>query len=252
MDREEQVSFSNGRGQTLRGVLHHPPGSPWPAAAILCHGMESNKESEKLVALSRRLAEQGVLALRFDFACAGESSGRFEEITYSGEVEDLKAAFGLMLQYPARKIGILGSSMGGTVALLFAAEEPRLASLVTIAAPLHPEKITDKLLSRAEVQKWRQSGFVVYHGQRINVSLLDDLQKIHVAEAAKKISCPALVIHGDADETVPVEEAHELYAQLRGPKRIRILKGADHRLSDPSLLEAALNECIDWMTQHLQ
>ncbi len=252
MDREERVSFSNDRGQTLRGVLHHPAGSQWHAAAILCHGMESNKESDKIVALSRRLAEKGILALRFDFACAGESSGRFEEITYSGEVEDLKAAFSLTLRHPVQKVGILGSSMGGTVALLFAAEEPRVASLVTIAAPLHPEKITDKLLSRDEVQRWRQSGFVVYHGQRINVSLLDDLQKIHVSEAVKKISCPALVIHGDADETVPVEEAYELYAQLRGRKKIRILKGADHRLSDPSLLEAALDECIDWMIQHLQ
>ena len=52
--------------------------------------MESNKESDKLVRLGRSLSESGMLALRFDFFCAGESSGRFEEITYSDEVEDLK------------------------------------------------------------------------------------------------------------------------------------------------------------------
>ena len=86
MNREERVSFRNGRGQTLKGILHHPAAGSLSAAAILCHGMESNKESEKLVALSRRLAEKGILALRFDFACAGESGGPFEEITYSGEV----------------------------------------------------------------------------------------------------------------------------------------------------------------------
>ena len=252
MDHEKRVSFLNGRGQTLTGILHRPATSPFHGAAILCHGMESNKESDKLVALSRRLAEKGILALRFDFACAGESSGKFEEITYSDEVEDLKAAFSFMLGHPVPKIGVLGSSMGGTVALLFAAQEPRVANLVTIAAPFHPETITAKLLTREEVQNWRQSGFVVYHGRRINVSLLDDLQKIRVSEAVKKISCPVLIIHGDADETVPVEEAHELYAMLHGAKKIRILKGADHRLSDPSLLERALNECMDWMILHLR
>lgn len=252
MEREERVTFPNDQGQILKGVLHYPAGSTFSAAAILCHGMESSKESEKLVALGRALAQKGVLALRFDFACAGESNGKFEEITYSGEVLDLKAAFNHIRQYPARNIGILGSSMGGTVALLFAAEEPRVANLVTIAAPFHPEKITDKLLTREEVENWRRLGHILYHGRRINVSLLDDLKQIDVPGAAKKISCPVLILHGDADETVPVEEAEELYAQLRGPKKIRILKGADHRLSDPNLLATALEETLAWMTRHLQ
>ncbi|MCZ6623879.1 MAG: alpha/beta fold hydrolase [Deltaproteobacteria bacterium] len=252
MKDEEQVSFPNGRGQTLKGVLHHPAGSESPAAVILCHGMESNKESGKLVSLSRMLTERGILALRFDFAYAGESSGKFEEITYSGEVEDLQAAFKFMLRYQIRKIAILGSSMGGTVALLFAAKEKRVTTLVTIAAPLHPENITERLLTQEEVKQWRQEGFATYHGRRINASFLDDLQQINIPEAAKKISCPVLVIHGDADETVPVEDAYELHSQLTSPKRICILKGADHRLSNPCLLEDALKESIDWITQHFQ
>ena len=252
MEHQERVSFSNGRGQTLKGVLHYPAGSEFPAAAILCHGMESNKESKKLVALSRALAERGILTLRFDFACAGESSGKFEEITYSGEVEDLKAAFNFMLRYHVKKIGILGSSMGGSVALLFAAEEKSVAVLVTIAAPVHPEKISENLLNQDEVRQWRQVGFFTYHGRRINVSLLDDLQKVNIPEAARKISCPVLVVHGDADETVPVGEARELYSQLTSPKGIRILQGADHRLSNPSLLEEALEGSVEWITRHLQ
>lgn len=214
--------------------------------------MESDKESEKLAVLSRRLAETGMLALRFDFACAGESSGKYEEITYSGEVEDLRAAFDLIASYRTGKVGILGSSMGGTVALLFAAEEPNVAALVTIAAPCHPERMTQKLLTPEEVESWRRSGFLMYHGRRINVSLLEDVQKIRVPEAARRVSCPVLIIHGDADETVPVEEAYDLYGEISGRKKIRILKGADHRLSDTSLREAALAESLAWLSRHLQ
>jgi dipeptidyl aminopeptidase/acylaminoacyl peptidase len=212
--------------------------------------MESNKESAKLVALSRKLAHRGILALRFDFSCSGESGGRFEEITYSGEVEDLEAAFNFMLQRQAKKIAILGSSMGGTVALLFAAREKRVANLVTIAAPVHPEKITEKLLTQGEVESWRRLGFFFYHGKRINTSLLDDFKNINVPEAAKKISLPVLIIHGDVDDIVPVEEAYELHSLLQGPKKICVLQGADHRLSNPSHMERALKESVDWIVQH--
>lgn len=252
MEREERVIFSNSRGQTLNGVLHYPAASGSPTAVILCHGMESNKESDKLVTLSHSLSEKGLLVLRFDFACAGESGGRFEDITYSGEVEDLGAAYNFVLSYGVKKIGILGSSMGGSVALLFAAKQKNVAALVTIAAPLHPERFTDRLLTEEEVRHWRQSGFIIYHGLRINASFLEDLHKIDLDSAVKRISCPVLIIHGDADETVPVEEAYELEAQLTCPKTICILKGADHRLSDPSHLEKALTRAAGWMTKHLR
>ena len=119
--REENCSFFNRYGQALSGFLHHPHAAPPQGGVILCHGMESNKESDKLVLLGRELARRNLLALRFDFACAVES-GRFEEITYSGEVEDLQAAFLFMRDRHTGKIAILGSSMGGTAALLFCGE----------------------------------------------------------------------------------------------------------------------------------
>jgi pimeloyl-ACP methyl ester carboxylesterase len=248
--REENVSFVNRRGQALKGVLHHPEAGTPRGGVILCHGMESNKESDKLVLLGQELAQRGLLALRFDFACAG-AAGKFEEITYSGEVEDLQAAFLFMRDRPVEKIALLGSSMGGTVALLFAAQHTSVAAVVTIAAPVHPERFASRLLTPAQVQEWRETGYTSYHGQRINVSLLDDLEKINVPEAAQKISCPIFILHGDRDEVVPVAEAHELHEYLKGSKRLSILKGADHRLSDPASMNQAISEAMAWLCEHV-
>src|SRR6266576_1806582 len=78
---EEKISFQNCRGDTLSGTLHRPQEQSGRGTVILCHGMDSNKNSEKLVRLGRALAERGILALRFDFAYVGESSGKFEDIT---------------------------------------------------------------------------------------------------------------------------------------------------------------------------
>jgi alpha/beta superfamily hydrolase len=252
MAREERISFRNLRGQHLIGILHHPSTTHPTAAVVVCHGMESSKESEKLVALSRQLSERGILALRFDFGCSGESEGKFEDVTYSGEVEDLRAAYELVLKYRPNKIGILGSSMGGTVALLFAAREKQVAAIVTIAAPVHPERFTERFLTPEEARQWRTKGYIVYHEQRLNVSLLDDLEKIDVPGAARNVACPALVIHGDRDDTVPVEEGRELYAALGGAKKLYILEGANHRLTEPAELQTAVAEAIDWLTQHLR
>jgi alpha-beta hydrolase superfamily lysophospholipase len=248
---EEKVIFKNSRGDRLSGVLHHPSLPSPNGAVILCHGMDSNKSSEKLVFLTREIAAAGVLALRFDFAYVGESSGCFEEITCRGEMDDLKAAYALVQNHRPGKIALMGSSMGGTVALLFAAGKSAIAALVTLAAPFHPENFPRRMLSEAQLHDWRECGFTTYNGRRLNVSLLDDLEQLDLPQAARAVACPTLVLHGDADAVVPVEEAYELHGCLRGPKRLSILPGGDHRLSNPALMERALKESLDWLLAHL-
>ena len=248
--RQEKITFTNTRGDTLSGVLHHPSPAKPTGAAILCHGMDSDKNSEKLIFLARKLAEAGVLALRFDFAYVGESSGKYEDITYSGEVEDLKAAYALLQSHHPGRTAVLGSSMGGTIALLFAAIEPSVAAVVTVAAPVHPENFPGRILTPGHLQQWRERGFTFYNGQRLNVSLLEDLERLNVPRSARDVKCPVLILHGDADEVVPVSEAFELHDCLSVTKRLSILKGTDHRISDPALMQRALEESFDWLIEH--
>jgi putative redox protein len=248
---QEKLYFRNPRGDTLCGILLHPAVAPARGAVILCHGMESDKSSEKLVYLSQSLAARGLLTLRFDFAYVGESSGKFEEITYSGEVDDLAAAYALVRSRQPGKTAIFGSSMGGTVALLFVAQEPGVAALVTLAAPFHPENFPTRILTPQQLRRWRERGFGIYNGRRLNRTLLEDLEKIDVPGAARKVRCPALILHGDADEVVPVDEAYELHDCLAGPKRLSILQGNDHRLSEPAAMQRALDEALDWLTEHV-
>ncbi|HLN87470.1 MAG TPA: alpha/beta family hydrolase, partial [Candidatus Limnocylindrales bacterium] len=176
----------------------------------------------------------------------------FEDITYSGEVEDLRAAYTHVQNRLSGKIAIFGSSMGGTVALMFAAAEPQVAALVTLAAPLHPENFPKRVLFPADLERWGERGFTHYNGQRLNLTLLEDLERIDVPGAARSIHCPALILHGDADEVVPVAEAHELHDYLGDSKRLSILKDGDHRLSDPIIMQRAMHEALDWLTEHVQ
>lgn len=249
---EQRIPFTNSRGDTLVGVLHHAANDRIGGAVVLCHGMESDRNSEKLIFLGRQLAQRGILTLRFDFSYVGESSAKFEDISYRGEVDDLRAAYALMQNRHSGKIAIFGSSMGGTVALMFTAVEPRVAALATLAAPFHPENFPKRILSPAGLERWRKRGFTLYNGRRLNLTLLEDLERIDVPSAARRIHCPVLILHGDADEVVPVAEAHELHGSLADSKRLSILKGGDHRLSDPIIMQRAMREALDWLTEHVQ
>ncbi len=249
--REEKVAFANSRGDTLSGVLHYSEENSPGGAVILCHGMESDKESEKLVFLSRELARRNILALRFDFAYVGESSGKFEDITYSGEADDLRAAHALVRGRCAGKIAILGSSMGGTVALMFAAEERDVAAIVTVSAPLYPGRFPRRILDAAQLRDWRERGFTIYNGNRLNVSLLEDLERIDVPACARRVICPVLILHGAADMVVPVEEAYELHGCLTHSKRLSVLEGSDHRFSNPAMMQRAIGEALQWLTEHV-
>ena len=245
----ENLTISTPHGDILSAVLHHPA-QPSYGAAILCHGMESAKNSEKLIFLARSLADRGVLTLRFDFRYVGASSGKFADITYSGEVEDLRAAYDFMQSRQSSKTVIFGSSMGGTVALLFAAAEPSVAALVTLAAPAHPENFPKRVLTPEQLKRWREQGHTIYNDQRLNISLLEDLERINITEAARRIRCPVLLLHGDADEVVPVAEARELHETLTSPKRLSIFSNTDHRFSDPLVMRQAMTEALDWLTRH--
>src|SRR5207247_3787580 len=68
--------------------------------------------------LADRLASAGISVVRFDFSYVGESEGEFADLTFRGEVEDLAGAWRFFRERIDGPIGILGSSMGGTVALL--------------------------------------------------------------------------------------------------------------------------------------
>ena len=248
---EERVHFPSRRGNRLVGIVHPASGagSERPAV-ILCHGMESTKEGTKHKLLGERLSQRGFDVLRFDFSYVGESEGEFEDLSFRGEVEDLAGAWKFMRERGADPVGILGSSMGGTVALLFAASEPAVAALATIAAVADLRRSLAELRP-AEIERWRRDGVFSLAGMRLKKAFLEDVETLDVLAACREIRCPTFVAHGDADRVVPVADGEAIAAALGGEHRLKIYPGADHRFSKPSDLEAMLDDTSAWLATHL-
>lgn len=244
----EKVSFPSRSGARLAGVWHL---GGKPAAVIVCHGMESCKEGTKPARLAAGLAERGYHALRFDFSYVGESEGDFEDLTISGEVDDLAGAWRLARERIDGPIGIIGSSLGGTVALLFAASEPGVAAVATIAAPAHPGRLAQSL-PESERERWRREGIYEVHGMRLRSGFLADVESLDLPAALAKLRCPLLAAHGSEDAVVPFADAEDIARSVGGPAGVRGYAGADHRFSDAVLLDRLMDDLVDWMSARLE
>ncbi len=248
-----RVTLTSRRGVTLAGLLQTPRGKDDDLSAtpvvVLCHGMESTKEGTKHQALARRLDALGYASLRFDFSYVGESGGRFEDLTISGEVDDLAGACAFLRMRGAEALALVGSSLGGTVALLYAAGDPSVRALVTIAAVSRPLGILERLGSDA-VAAWRRTGFRAEATGRLKRDFLDDLSRHDVLAAARALGAATLVTHGEADDVVPVADAYALHAALPAPRGLRVTPACDHRYSDPGHLAALLDDTVGWISTH--
>jgi pimeloyl-ACP methyl ester carboxylesterase len=212
--------------------------------------MESNREGTKSVRLARDLAAVGYHTLRFDFSYVGESEGEFADLTVTGEVEDLAGAWQYMRRQLGGPLGVIGSSLGGTVALLFAAQEPSVAAVATIAAPAHPGRRARELPAE-ERERWRRDGIYEVYGSRLRPTFLDDVERLDVSRTLGAVRCPLFIAHGDADMVVPCGDAKDIAAATGGPARVESYAAADHRFSDPALLDRLLSDITAWMCAQL-
>lgn len=249
----EKVVFRNSLGQRIFGFLHGGgSGVGRGPTVILCHGMMSSKEGTKQKAFAHALEESGFSVLRFDFSFCGESEGRFEEITFTQEVDDLRNAVRWVREKGAPSIGLVGSSMGGAVAILYASEDPEVRALVTLAAVADPGRLADRMEDlKRKTREWKEEGYRLGAEGEPGERFAEDARKQDVVGAARGLSAPLLVLHGGEDEVVPVEDARAIHASAGGPKALKILPGVDHRFTQPGALEEALNLARGWFQEHL-
>lgn len=230
---------------TLRGMLHVPEGAQGAPIAVLLHGFTGNKMEPhfQFVKLSRLLEQRGIAALRFDFAGSGESDGTFSDMTFSSEVCDANA----ILDYAASldfvdksRIYLLGLSMGGAVAGATAAMRADVKKLCLWA----PAGDLPKLL-RAAAQELDTGGDTVdFGGNAVGRGLLNDLENKDLFALAAGFPGDVLLIHGDRDEAVPLENAYR-YQGIYGEKaRLRVVPGAGHTFDSAAWEADVLRETL--------
>jgi uncharacterized protein len=143
--KEQVVSFKSA-DLRLHGALGVPEdlrASERRAAFLVLHGFGSNSESSNVLAPTRVLSEFGYVTLRFDMRGCGKSEGDFGRVICLEQVEDLGNALDFLATHPAvdsDRIGAIGSSFGGAVAVYAGGTNPRLAAVISNGGWGHGER----------------------------------------------------------------------------------------------------------------
>jgi pimeloyl-ACP methyl ester carboxylesterase len=201
------------------------PDSHAPVTAYL-HGFASGPGSTKGQFFRARLAEAGRELLLPDL-----TDGDFQRMTITRELDVITR---LASTYASRPLALIGSSLGGYVASLYAARRPdRVARLVLLAPAFAFGKRFSASFAPAELRAWRERGWIeVYHyGEkahcRLAVDILDDASHY---EAIPDVPVPTLVFHGQHDAVIdPALSA--AFAAPR-PNVERVVLDSDHELRD--------------------
>jgi len=232
---KEKVWFANSKGDRLCGILSDV-GKTAPIT-VLCHGFASSKDRKFFVKMEKSLNKNKISTFRFDFFGHGESEGRFEDITVSEAVDDILLAINFLKVKGFKKIGVLGSSFGGISSLMAASKTKDIFFLV-LRSPVSnytEQKVHD--MGWKELDRWKNEGYTYYEtgdGRKLklNYGFFQDFEKNNGYKAARKIKIPTLIIHGDKDESVPVKQSIKSAKLIKGC-RLEIIRGADHRYTDP-------------------
>ncbi|SEO46507.1 S9 family peptidase [Mucilaginibacter sp. OK283] len=213
---------------------------------IFAHGFKGFKDWGTHNLVAGYFANAGFKYLKFNFSHNGTTSDNpldftdliaFSDNTFSIELEDLDTIIDFACSgsgmAAARGVYLIGHSMGGGISIIKSAEDSRIKKLVTMASissfyNLWPEEI--------EIQ-WRLQGIIYMPNKRtgqqmpLKSTLLGDLDKypkrLDILAQAAKVKQPWLLMHGDADPTVPLDHAEELYG-VHPDAEFFILPGGDH------------------------
>lgn len=202
---------------------------------VFLPGYMSDMTGSKAEALSDWARAQGRAFLRLDYSGCGASGGDFLAGSIGRWTDDALALINHV--WPAGRVVLVGSSMGGWIALLAGlALQDRLAGLVGIAAA--PDfTVWGLTVGEAERRQLEKQGYFTRpsdYGEpyRYSRALIDDAPARLLLDGQIGISAPVRLLHGMADDAVPWRLSLDIAARLASNDvQVRLIKDGDHRLS---------------------
>lgn len=220
---QEKIWFENSKGEKLAGLLSNPD-KKTDKIVVMCHGLNSDKNSQTNIELEKVFLKNNIATFRFDFYSHGESEGEKEKRSVKEFVDNILQAIKQAQNKKYKKIALYGASFGG-VAAVIAATYTNISVLALKAAGMgQTSRNTDNYKSDFEKRSWILAG--------------------------NKIKIPTLIIHGTEDIDVEVELGKALSQTIKNSK-LSLFEGADHRFTNKQDFEKMIKEISSFILGHL-
>lgn len=255
---ETPVIIENA-GRRLVGMLHTPAGGHPRPAVLLLHGFTASKvEAHRLfVQQARELARLGVASLRFDFGGCGDSEGEFHEMTVSSLHAEARAALAWLAARPEvdrTRVAVLGMSLGGMVAALLAGETEWLRAGVLWSPVTNPRRMIANRATPATQRQMDDGGVADLGGWAVGRAFVSEMLAADPLASLRHVRFPLLLLHGTADQTVPVGDSIAAVAALGEAGRdvtLHPIEGASHGYDALPWIGELLRTTTGWLGAHL-
>ena len=233
------------RADGVRLAYCHQPGQG--PTLVFLPGYMSDMQGSKALALEAWAARESRAILRLDYSGCGESEGAFDDGTLTVWRDDVLLLIDLLIRDP---VVLVGSSMGGWLALLIARALPsQVVGLIGIAsAPDFTEwGFSDE--EKGQLQKHGRLERASEYGPEPMITtraFWESGKANRLLQSQIAIDCPVRLIHGQRDSDVPWQISLDIAAQLRSADvQTLLIKYGDHRLSRPQDIAVMLRTVDD-------
>lgn len=231
---EQPIHYFNHQEEKLAGTLHLPE-EPKGSGVVFGHCFTCSRHTRIIRHICSDLAAEGFIALRFDFSGNGQSEGDFAASTYSKQIAEIEVAVDIIADKGADWIGLAGHSMGAVITILSAARMNLVKAVCALAGRLSGLNATH-FFSKRQRKELQDTGRVSFNSRgrslQLSTAFFADTEQYNLTETLKSFQVPLMVVHGDHDEIVPVEDAY--LAQELNPTntKLAIIPDADHMFSN--------------------
>ena len=182
--------------------------------------------------LAPYMAERGIASIRIDFAGSGDSKADYVEYTWSSGASDAVAAAEFVKRFKAvdpARVGIMGWSQGGSVAILAAARYPGFKALLTWAGALDMFDYFKAIYPEAQKNGFAKASFEWRSPLNLSLAWFNDVKNISLRKELANFKGPVLAISGSDDQDVPLSNLDDIVASAGGSDKAKLLHpGADH------------------------
>lgn len=223
MSAGNRETITNAAGFKLAAVSFIPP--EYSHILVVCHGFKGGKEnSGRIFAFASRLNELNLGVIAFDFSGSGDSEGEFTQITLTGQVQDLITIIDFAEQKYARPLLLLGRSFGGSTVAASVLQREQVSAYIFWSTPVRLQETFSRFdppTDPAELETFERE-------RQVRLHLLDDFKRHDMAAYLSKIKDkPVLVVHGSADQVVPLDNV-AFFKQYLPQADYEIVPSADH------------------------
>ncbi len=217
---------------------------------IFCHGYKGFKDWGAWDLMAKQIANAGHCFIKFNFSHNGgtvEDPIDFPDLeafgnnNFTKELDDLgdvidwaQETFENHPNVDTKQITLIGHSRGGGIVIIKASEDSRISKLITLASVSDFGK---RMATPEALETWKNEGVMYVLNGRTKQQMphyyqfYEDFKanedRLHIESAEKRLTIPHLIIHGDNDTSVKINEAHALH-KWNPDSRLKVIEGADH------------------------